>query len=141
MVAIDAREGGPDRLGHADEAVAVEELPAKLLLGWIDQVFADRSQMRSDLRRGYLVEVAGAALPEEDPFRSRNPRDAVELTGLAVLVLDDHPIILDQPGQDPIEACLHLAPDALKTAGARIEVERPRDQDRTFDPDDLTESL
>ena len=36
MVAIDARESGSDRLGHADEAVAVEELPAKLLLGWID---------------------------------------------------------------------------------------------------------
>ncbi len=36
MVAIDARASGSDRLGHADEAVAVEEFPAKLIFGWID---------------------------------------------------------------------------------------------------------
>ena len=141
MFTIEARKGGADRWGNSDEAVPVEELPAKLLLGRIDQVFADCSQMRSDLRQGYLIEAAGAALPEEDPILSQNPCGAVELAGLTSLVLDDHLVVLDQPGQGPNKACLHLAPDPPETAGARIEADRSRDQNRTFDLDDLTESL
>ncbi len=141
MFTIEARKGGADPLGHADEAVAVEELPAKLLLGRIDQVFANCSQVRSNLRRGYLVEAAGTALPEEGPILSKNPRCAVELTGLAFVVLDGYPVILDQPGQSSSKVCLHLAPDTLDTAGARIEADRARNQNRTFNLDDLIESL